>query len=529
MLKDINVIKINLKEIPSLPGVYFFKKKDIIIYIGKAKNLKNRIRSYLTVKDAKTKEIVENSDNLEYLITNSELEAQILESKLIYEKKPKYNIQYKYKNPLKYIVVIDKDGYPYFSLSSDFDSYTKEIFGPFITSINYKELFKMMGTIFGIRQCQYDFRKIRPPLCLYYHLGYCSGPCQNMISKNQYNQNFNKSLEIIKMQKKTIDQLIQEYEQKIKELSEKLEYEKAIIYRNKLRTLLSYKHKVLESNQAVYLYLCKDEYVTILGVFTAPTNLKILEIENAEELSPEQILFNTILNIKSNPIFIQPQYLESLKEFITNYLKNYQDEISEKLQNICLSSTNDENFLYLEKVCNQKIQYYQQNNVYLILEKLCKLLKIDAIYRIEAIDVSHFYGDNVYGSLVVSEKGKLNKSKYRIFKLSHAHDDLMNVYELVYRRFTSSLLKDITPQLIIVDGGINQLSYAIKAYNDSKTRLNIKFMSIAKPDDKIYIYDHEIKQIQLEENILNFIRKLRDEAHRFANSRRIKFSSKIVI
>lgn len=204
-----------------------------------------------------------------------------------------------------------------------------------------------------------------------------------------------------------------------------------------------------------------------------------------------------------------------------------------KINKLEIEFKNDENYQYLEKICLQKLDYYKQNNVFLILNKLSKILHIESITRIESIDISHLHGKNVYGALVVFENTKFNKSKYRIFKLNSSFDDLSNIYELLSRRFSHQ--EWLLPQLIIIDGGINQLSYAVKAFYDwlnsnpnNRKYSNIKFISISKPEDKIYFYNkNSIQLLNLDENIWNFIRRIRDETHRFANSRRIKFSKVI--
>ena len=177
------------------------------------------------------------------------------------------------------------------------------------------------------------------------------------------------------------------------------------------------------------------------------------------------------------------------------------------------------------------MEYYKRNDVYVILKSLAQIIDVEIIYRIEVVDVSHFYGQDVYGALVVFEKNKFEKSKYRVFKLHNKFDDFSNIYELIYRRFKNYTDNSLSfyPQLMIIDGGPNQLKFAYNAYKDANINADIKFMSIAKPEDKIYLLKEKIYEIKVNQNVLNFIRKLRDEAHRFANSRRIKYSKGVLI
>jgi len=527
-----NKVLEKIKDSPSEPGVYIFKKNGIPIYIGKAKNLKNRLKSYLNFDpENKSFEIINNSDSLDYIITSSELEAEVLESKLIYQHKPIFNIKYKYRNPLKYIAIIDKDGFPYLSFVNKFTEEVTEILGSFIYGISFKELSKILGSLFGVRQCNYNFKYKKPKLCMYYYLNQCSGPCQGKISKENYLNNFNKAVEFLKMG--DFSSLKEELLDKIKELSEIQDYEKAIIYRNHLQILENYTKKVLltfkdQKYKICYLYYAHENNLNLLGIFFPPSYLKILELENVGELKPSQVIFNTILEIINfnfvNEFIVQNELYKELKNFIENYSSIINDEISQKIKDIKILHLADENFEYLKNICIQKLQYYKQNDSSIILSQLSKILRLDVIYRLEAIDVSHFYGEDVYGSLVVFEKNYFNKSKYRIFLLSHKHNDLENIYELIFRRFKNDDPSMIDPQVLIVDGSINQLKYAHKALIDSGKE-NIRLLSIEKPDDKIYyLQDQKIITLNLSDNLLNFIRRLRDEAHRFANSRRKKFS-----
>ncbi|MFN3996135.1 MAG: hypothetical protein ACK4GR_06375, partial [bacterium] len=362
-------------------------------------------------------------------------------------------------------------------------------------------------------------------------------PCQELISQKDYNQNFQKAVDFIKSQEDSIKLLVDYYNQKIEQLSNEQRFEEAIVYRNKLITLQNFITKFYKSREETYIYLIFEKDIKFIGFYFPLEGVKIMELENIdEEFSPIQIIFDAI--IKNLPfakkIFVQQEYYEDLKNFIKNYINFNNDEISQRIKNIEIMITENENFQYLKNICLQKLEYLRINNLDLILKKLSKILNINNLKRIEILDVSHFYGENVYGVIVVFENKKFNKSQYRVYKLKGKFNDFENIYQMVYRRFSNYQIFSSFPQLVLIDGGKGQLKYALKAYKDSlifntQKSLNIKFISIAKPQndnqkEKVYFYNNpKIKEIRLDDNILNFLISLRDEAHRFANSRRIKY------
>ena len=552
-------IKETITNAPNLPGVYFFlDNKNNIIYIGKAKNLKQRLLQHLN----QSKEILKNTYKIEYKVLNSELEALITEAILIYKYKPFYNIKFKYQKPLKYIVLVNKDGYPYFDITSNLNSDISFFIGPYQYIYNFDYIKKILGNLFGIRLCKYDFRKHKPNLCMYYYSNYCSGICQNKLNQQEYLKNLELAIKFLIKDKNTIENYIKELYNQLEILKENLEYEKAIIIRNKIKTLEKYISNYLEDTEKYYIYfsdfLDNSIFIAVSKIYSNELtnilkNTFIFQLENTEELTKEEILLNTILEYIPNtntPKEIKTNYynnsLSELSDFIKNVDNNHFKDISPdliiKLSKIKLESIDYEKdkevIDYLENLIKNAYLRNQRFNKENIIKKLASILEIKSINRIECIDVSHFYGENVYGALIVFEKDKLKKDKYRIFKLHNKFDDISNIKELLTRRIKYLIdfenYKDkslnLFPQVILIDGGKSQLKAAYEILKNYPQLLTIKLISIVKPKDEILYLDisdkkNKIVKLDLRDiEVWNFLRMLRDEAHNYANAKRIKYT-----
>lgn len=568
------LLRDEIKGFPELPGVYFFiDNKNNIIYIGKAKNIKQRLIQHLN----QSKELLKKVSRIEYKVLNSELEALITEAILIYKYKPFYNIQFKYQKPLKYIVLINKDGVPYFDVASTLNEDISFFVGPFLNIYNFESIKKTLGNLFGIRLCKYNFNKYKPNLCMYYYSNYCSGICQNKIDLKQYFENLEFAIKFLSKDKHSIQNYITELYRQLEILKENLEYEKAIILRNKIKTLERYLSNYIEDVERYYIYFSSfsDDIIFVAlsklysnGLTNILKDTQIFELKNIKDLSKEQILLTTILeyipntnNLKEiktnfyseNLVKIlenfnnnESKFLEYFK-FLENSQKSYDlNNINFKIIGLKLAALDQkedkETIDYLENLIRNVYLKNQKFNKENIIRDLAKILNLKSINRIEAIDVSHFYGENVYGALIVFEKNKLKKEKYRIFKLNNKFDDISNIKELLERRIKYLInfeqYKDkslnLFPQVILIDGGRNQLVAAYQVLSNYPQLLPIKLLSIVKPDDKILLLDlnynhlkYDILELDLKRtniNLWNFLRMLRDQAHNYANSKRIKYS-----
>lgn len=568
------LLRDEIKGFPELPGVYFFiDNKNNIIYIGKAKNIKQRLIQHLN----QSKELLKKVSRIEYKVLNSELEALITEAILIYKYKPFYNIQFKYQKPLKYIVLINKDGVPYFDVASTLNEDISFFVGPFLNIYNFESIKKTLGNLFGIRLCKYNFNKYKPNLCMYYYSNYCSGICQNKIDLKQYFENLEFAIKFLSKDKHSIQNYITELYRQLEILKENLEYEKAIVLRNKIKTLERYLSNYIEDVERYYIYFSSfsDDIIFVAlsklysnGLTNILKDTQIFELKNIKDLSKEQILLTTILeyipntnNLKEiktnfyseNLVKIlenfnnnESKFLEYFK-FLENSQKSYDlNNINFKIIGLKLAALDQkedkETIDYLENLIRNVYLKNQKFNKENIIRDLAKILNLKSINRIEAIDVSHFYGENVYGALIVFEKNKLKKEKYRIFKLNNKFDDISNIKELLERRIKYLInfeqYKDkslnLFPQVILIDGGRNQLVAAYQVLSNYPQLLPIKLLSIVKPDDKILLLDlnynhlkYDILELDLKRtniNLWNFLRMLRDQAHNYANSKRIKYS-----
>lgn len=568
------LLRDEIKGFPELPGVYFFiDNKNNIIYIGKAKNIKQRLIQHLN----QSKELLKKVSRIEYKVLNSELEALITEAILIYKYKPFYNIQFKYQKPLKYIVLINKDGVPYFDVASTLNEDISFFVGPFLNIYNFESIKKTLGNLFGIRLCKYNFNRYKPNLCMYYYSNYCSGICQNKIDLKQYFENLEFAIKFLSKDKHSIQNYITELYRQLEILKENLEYEKAIVLRNKIKTLERYLSNYIEDVERYYIYFSSfsDDIIFVAlsklysnGLTNILKDTQIFELKNIKDLSKEQILLTTILeyipntnNLKEiktnfyseNLVKIlenfnnnESKFLEYFK-FLENSQKSYDlNNINFKIIGLKLAALDQkedkETIDYLENLIRNVYLKNQKFNKENIIRDLAKILNLKSINRIEAIDVSHFYGENVYGALIVFEKNKLKKEKYRIFKLNNKFDDISNIKELLERRIKYLInfeqYKDkslnLFPQVILIDGGRNQLVAAYQVLSNYPQLLPIKLLSIVKPDDKILLLDlnynhlkYDILELDLKRtniNLWNFLRMLRDQAHNYANSKRIKYS-----
>ncbi len=563
-----------IKDFPELPGVYFFlDDSGNIIYIGKAKNIKQRLLQHLN----QSKNLLEKTSKIEYKVLNSELEALITEAILIYKYKPFYNIQFKYQKPLKYIVLVNKDGVPYFDITSTLTDDVSFFLGPFFNIYNFENIKKTLGNLFGIRICKYNFNNYRPNLCMYYYSNYCSGICQNKIDIKQYFENLELAIKFLSKDKNFIQNYINQLYNQLEIFKENLEYEKAIILRNKIRTLEKYLSNYIEDVERYYIYFTSFSYDTLFlsiskiysnGLTNILKDTQVFELKNIQDLSKEQILLNIILEYIPNTNNLKEirtnfysenfiKIIESLNKDKTKFLQFFKvfkdskklynlNEIDFKLINLKLSPLDKEEDAeaidYLENLIKNLYLKNQRFNKENIVKDLARILNLKSINRIEAIDVSHFYGENVYGALIVFEKNKLKKEKYRIFKLHNKFDDISNIKELLQRRIKYLINFDeykdkslsLFPQVILIDGGKSQLSAAYEVLSNYPQLLSVKLLSIVKPDDRILLLNcnndyksYDIVELDLKKmsiDVWNFIRMLRDQAHNYANSKRIKFS-----
>jgi excinuclease ABC subunit C len=534
------MFKIDLKDIPSKPGVYtFIDEKGKIIYVGKAKSLKKRIQSYFINNndhDQKKISMLKVASDLKFIVTKNEVEAFLLEANLIKNEKPKYNVMLK-----------DAKGYPYIKLTDEAFpklEYTRNTldnkaiyFGPFIDIHGLKELLAYLQKMFPIRTCSNSvFRQKK--LCLKYQIKKCSGPCEGKISKEEHDKLVYQIREFFKGNIKSVKN---EFSHKMKMYVADLQFEKAAELRDKINTL-----DRLFTEQAV---IYKGRECSIDGFvfhnFKGVMGLTQLFIRAGRLIGIKTVFFDSLID---NDLMLSTmfQFYNNTRQFPDKIIcysseceldtsilsKSLNTLVKEKISieisnnkyksiiDFALNNAEEQTDLYLNKLSRDKN----------VLAQLAQCLKMQSPpVIIECIDISHMSGSHTVGVSIVYEKNGYNKSLYRKYKIkSVTNDDFKAVYEVMYRK-GQRIIKNIEKpaDIYIIDGGLGQLNAAVKAFND----LNIKntgFISIAKGRSKhnreivnehysvedIFIYGRKNKlNLRKNDPVLLFIQRLRDEAH----------------
>ena len=535
-------IEQQLKLIPENSGSYqFFDKNNEIIYVGKAKNLKRRISSYFIKNhpNVKVRVMVPQIKKIQYIITNTEVEALILESHLIKKYKPKYNILLKDDKKFPYFL-ITKEEYPRILVVRKRNKNPLEgkYFGPYTNGKAMYSTLDLLKKIFPLKQCKTPKFKDRP--CLYYDIGRCQAPCQHKVTSEEYKKTI-KNVEMFLSGKQ--EELVQELKKRMEEYSQKEEYDKAMRFRDSYFDVLKTmeRQKVIFENTKINLDVISIQQSKI---FTALTLLQIrdgrltekknFEIKTTEYDSPEDIIST----------FIKEYYqlttkTEIPKEIIFDFELEKDDKVliekwltslkGSKVQiNPTLNTKNKEILEIGKKNCEfyyeeLKIKYQMElqndfNEIGAYIKEKLKLKKFP--HHAECFDISHIQGTNTVASMVVFENGIPKKSEYKRYKIKSTEskpDDFKSMEEVVRRRY-SRLIKENKPlpDLIIIDGGKGQLSSAISILNE----LNLKeqdIISLAKRIEEVFVTWKKTSVIfPTTSNSLFFFQKIRDEAHRFA-------------
>lgn len=518
------MFKEKLALLPSKPGCYIHKDKNgNVIYVGKAKNLKKRVSSYFNkIHTGKTKALVDNINDFEYIVTNSEIESFILEINLIKKYSPKYNILLK-----------DDKTYPYIELTNEKYPRVKiirtktrkktksKLFGPFPNVVSARKTVDLINRIYPLRKCN----TLKKDLCLYYHINECLGYCKYNISKEQIDLMIKEITEVLNGNYKEITKKLEE--EMFKE-SENLNYEKALELKKMIedvKTTISKQIVVsnVKYNFDVFGYYVKDNYLSIETLFIR-----------------EGIIIGRVHKIFDITDEINDVYLR----YITNFYEKYElpkEIIIQDENEISLLST----YLNTKVNCPKKgdikhILDMAINNaeIYLnekleivkkdlkikkeVLEKLKSLLNLTSLKRIDLFDNSHLFGTYYVGCMVVYEDLEPNKNLYRKYKISlDVKDDLSAMKEVIYRRYYRMLLdKEVYPDLIIIDGGSLQVKVVIEVLNS--LGLSIKVIGLKK-DDKHktnIIVDDNLNEISIKQDnhLFLYLTKMQDEVHRFAIS-----------
>ncbi len=514
--------KEKLSLVPHKPGSYQMKDKNgIIIYVGKAKDLHKRLSSYFNrVHTGKTAKMVSLIDDFQYIVASSELEAFIIEINLIKEFNPKYNIMLTDDKSYPYIEYINNP-YPKLKVSRYLNIRKKDgkkLFGPYPNAYAARRIVNLLNRLYPLKKCEGNPKDV----CLYYHIGECLGYCSKVINQTKVTEMEQEILAFLKGNDEILRTKIMD---KINTYSALLNYEMAM----ELKKELEYIDIVLDKqkvelhdfvNRDVFAYYIDKGYISI----------EILFIRNGKLLNHKNVI---------SPLSIEIE--DEVENYIAQfYMKNEIPKeilIPETLNRENIQSLVDSNILVPQKGVKKALLKMAYDNAKLNLEnkfeeiikdenrtmkaneELASLLNMESIYRIDVFDNSNLFGSFAVSGMVVFIDGKPAKNEYRKYKVSvDVNDDYNTMKEILYRRYQRALVDKTTlPDLIIVDGGENQIRAALETLN--LLHLNIKVVGLKKNDkhktNDLISSDLSVINIDRMSNVFHYLTRMQDEVHRF--------------
>ncbi|MCI8730163.1 MAG: excinuclease ABC subunit UvrC [Lachnospiraceae bacterium] len=533
-----------LKKLPARPGVYLMHDaKDEIIYVGKAISLKNRVRQYFQSsrnKGVKIEQMVTHIARFEYIVTDSELEALVLECNLIKEHRPKYNTMLKDDKSYPFIQMTVEEDFPRILFARRMKKDKSRYFGPYTSAGAVKDAIELIRRIYHLRACNrklpQDMGKDRP--CLYYHIHQCDAPCQGNVGKEAYQQGVKGALEFLGGR---YQEVIQKLQEKMQQASEELRFEDAMEYRDLIQSIqkIGERQKITghsgEDNDVIAMAMDGEDaivqvffirggrligrdhfYLKVAGgdtrsqvmtsflkQFYAGTPFIPRELILQEEVEDEQIIASWLTSRRGQKVSIRVPK-KGVKEKM----------VEMAAQNASLILSQD----------REKIKREEGRTIGAVKE-VAGWLRLDSIVRMEAYDISNISGFQSVGSMVVYERGKPKKSDYRKFKIQSVQgpNDYASMEEVLTRRFThDSSGKEFDsfsryPDLIMMDGGKGQVNVALAVLE--KLNLTIPVCGMVKDDRHqtrgLYYNDEEIP-IDISSEGFRLITRIQDEAHRFA-------------
>lgn len=548
------VIEEELKKLPKQPGVYIMHdKEDTILYVGKAVNLHNRVRSYFRPNIGRGPQIdkmVSLIDHFEYIVTDSELEALVLENNLIKEHSPKYNTLLKDDKTYPYIKVTMGEEYPRVVFSREMKKDKSRYFGPYTSAASVKDTIELINKLYQLRTCRKkfprDFGTDRP--CLNHHIGRCMAPCQGNISKETYARQLDKALDFLSG---NYSPILRELETKMTEASENLDFEEAIRYRELLQSVRSVaqKQKITDSDgeDKDIIALAKEETDVVVQVFFVRGGRLIgrehFYMTHVSDDSGAEILQSFVKQFYAGTPFI-PRELMLQEEIgdarlIEQWLSQRKGsrvyvrvpKIGSKEKLVELAAQNASLVLRQDR---ERIRREEGRTIGAVKE-IAALLGLESIHRMEAFDISNISGFENVGSMVVYERGKAKRSDYRKFKIRSVSgpDDYACMKEVLERRFLHGMQESRErqeknldqefgsftkfPDLLLMDGGKGQVNIALEVLDEM--HLAIPVCGMVKDDNhrtRGLYYNNEEIPIDHRSEGFKLITRIQDEAHRFA-------------
>jgi excinuclease ABC subunit C len=532
MMQQLTFAKEEAHRLPPKPGIYkFYDSNDALIYVGKAKDLKKRVTSYFQRNISagkKTRKLVQETIRIEVVLVNSEFDAFLLENTLIKENQPRYNILLKDDKTFPFICVTEEP-FPRVFSTRNREINTGKYFGPYASVRAMKNVLDLIRNLYHVRTCNFaltknNIEKKKFKICLEYHIGKCKGPCEGLQSEEEYNNEIEQVIQILKGDLRPVRDY---FESRMKFFSRELEFEKAEDAKQRLILLEKFQSKSIVVNPKItnidIFTILSDEkqaYINYLKIHNGAINQTLnIEVKKKMQESDGEILSLWIIEIRK-------KFNSNASEILTNIkLDNYlggeitTPRIGDKRKLVDLSL---KNLIYYKK---EKSTTRLPRST--IGEKILMRLKEDLQLRsvpnhIECFDNSNIQGRYPVASMVCFIKGKPAKNEYRKFNIKSVTgpDDFASMYEIVRRRYFRLKEENRSmPGLIVIDGGKGQLNAAVKALKELELYGAIAIIGIAKRLEEIYFPDDEIPvHIDKKSPSLKLLQQIRNEAHRFAIS-----------
>ncbi|MEB5476718.1 excinuclease ABC subunit UvrC [Acinetobacter pollinis] len=518
-----------LLHMTQLPGVYkMLGKNGELLYVGKAKNLKNRVSSYFvkTIEHPKTQALVARIYDIETLIVRSETEALLLEQNLIKEHRPPYNIMLRDDKSYIYIYVSADRPYPRIASGRGKGNHqTGKFFGPYPSAQSARDMLLTLQKLFNVRQCENSFFSQRKRPCLQYQIKRCTAPCVGLISPESYAQDVKNSIQFLQGDTKALNH---ELIQKMEMAAEQLEFEKAVFYRDRLGLL-----REVAAQQAVYTFKGEADILAI-AYMAGVTCVQVMHVRNGQMLGGKSYF----------PDMMGSNLGQMLSDFIANFYFQVADEIPQELivnQKLTDQTQLEEAFYeaFKKKVTIKHsvretraewLELAQMNVQHAIKGQLNHHLELNERFhqleqvlnkkvdRIECFDISHTMGEATIASCVVFDQGGMRKRDYRQFSIEdiQAGDDYAAMRQALTRRYKKALL----PDLLLIDGGKGQLHMAMQVMKD--LNLDPFMVGVSKGEGRkpgletLHFTNGEKIQLPEDHKALHLIQQVRDEAHRFA-------------
>jgi len=525
-----SALEIQLKTLPNLPGVYqYYDKEDVILYVGKAKNLKKRVASYFTKthEQGKTRVLVKKIVSIKHIVVETETDALLLENNLIKKHQPRYNIMLKDDKTYPWIC-IKKERFPRIFLTRNVIKDGSEYFGPYTSVRTVKAILDLVKELYPLRTCKYDLSKIniesgKYKVCLEYHLGNCKGPCEGFQTAENYQSDIDAIRNIIKGNFK---ESLEKFKELMLRFSTKMEFEEAQKIKEKIDLLSNYQVKSTVVNPSInnvdVFSVISDESFGYVNFFKIANGAIIqshtIEIKKKLEETDRQLLELSIVEIRQ-------RFNSQSKEIYTPFSVDLGSEIK-----VTVPKLGDKKRIVDLSIRNAR--YFRQDrfkqlkivdpdrHVKRIMAQMKKDLRLKEEPRhIECFDNSNIQGTHAVAACVVFKDGKPSKKEYRHFNIKTVvgPDDFASMEEVVFRRYKRLLEENQPlPQLIIIDGGKGQLSSSLKSLDALGLRGKIAIVGIAKRLEEIYYPGDAIPMyLDKKSESLKVIQFLRNEAHRF--------------